>query len=220
MVVVAPVAHPGKAGRSERYRTMQSIESILGNLDHVQRSGKRWTARCPAHDDPRDSLSISEGNDHRLLLHCHAGCRPEAIVKALGIDMRDLFPPPIPLRIEQTPALQPEDLSPALDIEQQPEEDGDNPWRYAQDAPSFLATQEKEFGGLADELLAPGAITELSAPAGLAKRMHRTRWPSRSRQAGSFEASGSSLCASCSLIGIIQDLSSGKGSVHGVRRTR
>jgi len=334
---------PGVTDRLERNRTMRSIESILGSLDHVQRSGKGWTARCPAHDDHRNSLSISEGDDQRILLHCHAGCRPEAIVKALGMDMYDLFPTPIPLKeesfkmqkhskivapydyndvdgqlsyqvvryqpknfkqrrpdgqgnwiwdldgvprvvyrlpellaadpsepvlitegekdvetlrtlglvgttnpggagkwqreyneclrdrhvvilpdndpvghqhaeqvarsllgvaasvkiirlpglpekgdvsdwmtaghtreellqlIEQTPALQPEDLPLALDIEQQPEEDGDNPWRYAQDAPSFLATQEKEFEGLADELLAPGAITSLSAPRGIGK---------------------------------------------------
>jgi AAA domain len=71
--------------------------------------------------------------------------------------------------IEQTPALKPEDLPPALEIEQQPEEDGDNPWRYAQDAPSFLAAQEKEFEGFAHELLAPGAVTLLSAPRGIGK---------------------------------------------------
>jgi putative DNA primase/helicase len=77
---------------------MPSIESILASLKHVKRNRKGWTARCPAHDDHRPSLSISEGNDQRILLHCHAGCRPEAIVRALGMDMRDLFPTPITLK--------------------------------------------------------------------------------------------------------------------------
>jgi archaellum biogenesis ATPase FlaH len=37
-------------------------------------------------------LSISVGEDGRVLLHCHAGCAPEGIVAALGLEMRDLFP--------------------------------------------------------------------------------------------------------------------------------
>jgi AAA domain len=342
-VVKARVANLGIGGSSERHRTLESIEKILGSLNHVQRSGKGWTARCPAHDDHRNSLSISEGDDQRILLHCHAGCRPEAIVNALGIDMRDLFPTPIALKeesftiqqhsniiatynyqdvdgqplyqvvryepkgfkqrrrkangawswnldgvrrvlyrlpelsnadpsepvlmpegekdvetlrtlglvgttnsggagkwksdyneslrdrhvvllpdndpvghrhaeqvarsllgvaasvtliklpglaekgdvsdwitaghtkeallrlIEQTPALQPEDLPRALDIEPQPEEDRTNPWLRAQDAPSFLSKKKKKFEGLAHALLAPGAITLLSAPRGIGK---------------------------------------------------
>lgn len=37
------------------------------------------------------SLSISEGADGRVLVHCHAGCTVEAVVMALGLEMRDLF---------------------------------------------------------------------------------------------------------------------------------
>jgi putative DNA primase/helicase len=92
MVVKARPDNLSIAGRLRRHRTMRSIESILGSLNHVKRSGKRWTALCPAHDDRRNSLSISEGDDQRILLHCHAGCPIEAIVQALGIGMRDLFP--------------------------------------------------------------------------------------------------------------------------------
>ena len=321
---------------------MRSIESILGSLSNVKRNRKRSTARCPVHDDHRNSLSISEGDDQRILLHCHAGCRPEAIVQALGLDMRDLFPSGINLKeeppkmqkhskivatydycdatgkplyqvvrydpkdfkqrrrgnkgdwiwnlddaqrvlyglpellaadlsepvlitegeedvktirtlgligttnsggadkwqdeykdflldrhvvilpdndlpgnrhgeqvarsllgvaasvklielpglpekgdvsdwiraghtkeallqlIEQTPALRPEDLPPSLEIEPQPEEDRTNPWLRAQDAPSFLSKKKKKFEGLANDLLAPGAITS-SAPRGIGK---------------------------------------------------
>jgi hypothetical protein len=35
---------------------------------------------CPAHDDRAPSLSISEGDDGRTLLKCHAGCSTADIV--------------------------------------------------------------------------------------------------------------------------------------------
>ena len=49
-------------------------------------------ARCPAHEDANPSLSISEGNDGRALLHCHAGCSADAIVGALGLTLAELMP--------------------------------------------------------------------------------------------------------------------------------
>lgn len=55
-----------------------------------RRVGDNWT--CPAHEDSNPSLSVSEGDGGRVLLHCHAGCAPEAIVEALGQTMADLFP--------------------------------------------------------------------------------------------------------------------------------
>jgi hypothetical protein len=50
-------------------------------------------ARCPAHDDRTPSLSIAQGDDGRVLLKCHAGCTHRAIVDALDIEERELFPP-------------------------------------------------------------------------------------------------------------------------------
>jgi putative DNA primase/helicase len=52
----------------------------------AKRMSGGWCARCPAHDDRRASLSIGEGEDGRLLLHCHAGCDFEAILKAAGVE--------------------------------------------------------------------------------------------------------------------------------------
>jgi len=55
-----------------------------------------WQACCPAHEDRTPSLSITPTAD-RVLVHCHAGCTPEAIVAALGRTLADLFiddPPP------------------------------------------------------------------------------------------------------------------------------
>jgi hypothetical protein len=49
-----------------------------------------WT--CPAHEDQRASLSVKEGRDGRVVLHCHAGCRPEDVITALALGWADLFP--------------------------------------------------------------------------------------------------------------------------------
>jgi hypothetical protein len=48
--------------------------------------------RCPTHDDRSPSLSWKEGSDRRALIHCHALCDPDDIVKALGLTWPDLFP--------------------------------------------------------------------------------------------------------------------------------
>ena len=54
--------------------------------------GQQLAARCPAHEDNRASLSVTEASDGRLLVHCHAGCKPETICAALGVKLADLFP--------------------------------------------------------------------------------------------------------------------------------
>ena len=69
-----------------------TARDFLGKLANVKRVGGGWTARCPAHDDANSSLSISEGDDGRVLLHCHAGCTAEQIVRSRGCELRDLFP--------------------------------------------------------------------------------------------------------------------------------
>jgi hypothetical protein len=68
------------------------VQRLLGLLHGVKPGGEgQWAACCPAHDDGHASLSVSRGDDGRALVHCHAGCTPEAICKALGLDVRDLF---------------------------------------------------------------------------------------------------------------------------------
>lgn len=52
------------------------------------------TALCPAHNDHINSLSFDQGDDGKILLHCHAGCTTEEIVSALGLKIKDLFPEP------------------------------------------------------------------------------------------------------------------------------
>jgi hypothetical protein len=57
----------------------------------AKREGSGWRAKCPAHEDTHPSLMIGEGRKGDVLLTCHAGCTPEAIVHALGLTLRDLF---------------------------------------------------------------------------------------------------------------------------------
>jgi len=59
---------------------------------NAKRSGSGWMANCPAHDDREPSLSISEGNDGRVLLTCLAGRDTNNVLRALGMTLRDLFP--------------------------------------------------------------------------------------------------------------------------------
>jgi hypothetical protein len=70
-----------------------SLEIVLQRLDRLTRSGAGWTARCPAHEDRHNSLSVSEGAEGRVLLHCFAGCSTENVCEAIGLELRDLFAP-------------------------------------------------------------------------------------------------------------------------------
>jgi hypothetical protein len=93
------------------------LERVLLLLKKVKRSGKGFTALCPAHDDRHASLHVAQGDDGRVLLNCFAGCSPGAIAAAVGLTMRDLFaetaqpgpprrqsPAPFPVWIEADPA--------------------------------------------------------------------------------------------------------------------
>lgn len=73
--------------------TTPSLELILSLLEAVKKSGhEKWLARCPAHDDHNPSLSIGIGDNGQVLLHCFSGCDFDAIVTALGLEPKDLWP--------------------------------------------------------------------------------------------------------------------------------
>ena len=75
---------------SPRPRTR--IDYIVERFRGFRRRGEGYDALCPAHDDTNPSLSIDSGDDGRVLVHCHAGCSPDAVLKAVGLTTRDLFP--------------------------------------------------------------------------------------------------------------------------------
>jgi hypothetical protein len=69
-----------------------TFAELLARLDNVRGTGDKRTARCVAHPDHDNSLSISSGSDGRVLVKCFAGCDVDAICAALGIEVKDLFP--------------------------------------------------------------------------------------------------------------------------------
>ena len=93
-----------------------SVEVLLDRLDGVRRTGPNsWMARCPAHPDRNPSLSVSV-KDGRVLVHCFAGCHPDAVLGAVDLTWKDLREPnpwawsPLPSR--PRPKTEPEGPSP------------------------------------------------------------------------------------------------------------
>ncbi len=73
--------------------TPQSRLRWIGeHFENFQRNGMGWKATCPAHDDAEPSLSIAEGKDGRILIHCHASCPTAALLEVVGLRMSDLMP--------------------------------------------------------------------------------------------------------------------------------
>jgi putative DNA primase/helicase len=69
------------------------VEVLLGRLEGVRPAGPNsWVARCPAHDDRNPSLSVSV-KEGRVLIHCFAGCSPDAVLGAVGLTWKDLRAP-------------------------------------------------------------------------------------------------------------------------------
>jgi hypothetical protein len=74
------------------------IDTLLSRLNGVhQRAPGRWLARCPGplhrRGDRNRSLSVGETSDGTVLIRCFAGCGPTEILGAVGLELRDLFPP-------------------------------------------------------------------------------------------------------------------------------
>lgn len=65
----------------------------MGRLKGVTRSGEGHAAFCPAHEDEKGkSLTVTEAEDGRVLVFCHAGCTFLEVMAALGLEPKDAFP--------------------------------------------------------------------------------------------------------------------------------
>lgn len=73
-------------------KVLEALHRVTGQ--YPKRCGEGWIGLCPVHDDHNPSLSISEGEDHRVLLHCHAGCTVDEVRSKAGLTPPDLFPSP------------------------------------------------------------------------------------------------------------------------------
>lgn len=74
-----------------------SAAKLIDRLERVKPTGPgRWLARCPAHEDRGPSLSVRELDDGRVLIHDFGGCDTAAVLSALGLELKDLFPERLP----------------------------------------------------------------------------------------------------------------------------
>jgi putative DNA primase/helicase len=80
--------YPVSRSTSSRYSSpdlsQPTAEEIAAGLGG-KRSGRGWTCRCPAHDDRTPSLSVTEADDGKVLVRCHAGCSQDAVIDALRV---------------------------------------------------------------------------------------------------------------------------------------
>ena len=60
-----------------------NLKWFLDRLEGVEDRGSYYMAVCPAHDDNSPSLSVREGDNGKVLAHCHAGCGFADVVSAL-----------------------------------------------------------------------------------------------------------------------------------------
>lgn len=60
----------------------QKFDEIVSRLTIKHRVGNQFTCVCPAHDDSTASLSVGLADD-KILIHCHAGCDLQDILRAI-----------------------------------------------------------------------------------------------------------------------------------------
>lgn len=67
------------------------IQEALHYFDGVKRCNEnQYMARCPCHDDRKQSLSIGRG-EKGIVIKCHAGCDTGDILARVGLKPSDLF---------------------------------------------------------------------------------------------------------------------------------
>lgn len=72
---------------------MSSAIETLRTLPGVKGQSNQFTAKCPAHDDRENSLSVELSDGGKVLVYCHAGCETRDVLAALDLKMADLQPP-------------------------------------------------------------------------------------------------------------------------------
>jgi len=81
---------------------LESHDCLTNFIDALRRHGGdpretapgQWKALCPAHDDSTPSLSVTRGDDGRVLAYCHGECENAQVLKTLGLSPQDMFPRP------------------------------------------------------------------------------------------------------------------------------
>jgi hypothetical protein len=71
-----------------------SFDAIISALGATQSATGRARAACPAHGSGKKlTLVISERDDGSTGIHCFAGCQPDDILAAVGLDKKEAWKP-------------------------------------------------------------------------------------------------------------------------------
>jgi hypothetical protein len=68
------------------------FDRIVDRLVDAGGTGRDVMAYCPAHNDRTPSLHVTEVEDLSVLINCFAGCTFEAVLEAIDLEPKDLFP--------------------------------------------------------------------------------------------------------------------------------
>ena len=68
------------------------LQRLIDALENIQSDNNGINARCPCHEDRKNSLGVTVSNAGKVLIKCLAGCKTADIVYACGVTMRELFP--------------------------------------------------------------------------------------------------------------------------------
>ena len=68
------------------------VEALLLHLERAHKSGPGWRCDCPCGHKTHGTLSLAQGDDGRVLLHCFCGCSAADVLAALGLTLGDIMP--------------------------------------------------------------------------------------------------------------------------------
>ena len=75
---------------------VRSVERLLERAENIRKVDSGWLMSCPVPDhgrgrgDINPSVSVTEGDDGRVLVRCKVGCETEAVMAEWGLTMVDL----------------------------------------------------------------------------------------------------------------------------------
>lgn len=92
-----PTSHDSGPPRAKGY-SQPPINRVLDALSAAGCAHKAsttdvdsWGAQCPAHEDRAPSLQVKRNHEGTVWLKCWSGCAKEDVLRALGLEWRDLW---------------------------------------------------------------------------------------------------------------------------------
>lgn len=73
---------------------MSELQNIARQLRGVRLKSNSYLCHCPAHSDEKPSLTLTQGDDGKILFHCKAGCSQESVLAELRPFLESKEEPP------------------------------------------------------------------------------------------------------------------------------